>query len=180
MASGLVPNVFAKRTRSVDPPTDAWITWRRVLPDNPGAGGMFRGSVSCRAAVQVPSQCRPARGTGGRAHVVEAADARVRATTRRPPGDAATTSGPPDRHVRAGSRRRPAEERRRFEPGAAVARDEGAQFHVGAVRVVALQPGPDPRLLVPAVERRVFRPGELGLELLERHERLVCEAPHDG
>src|SRR5438094_923046 len=71
-ASGLPPNVFAKRTRSVRPPTEMWTTWRSVLP------------------------------------------------------------------------------------------------------------APDPRLVVPAVERRVFGAGEVGLELLQRRQSFADESPHGG
>src|SRR5947208_7542054 len=45
------------------------------------------------------------------------------------------------------------------------------------MRVVALQPGPDPRLVVPAVERRVLGAGEVGLELLEWRQGVVDEPP---
>src|SRR3989442_7359098 len=85
MASGLVPNAFEKRTRTVGPPTERWITWRSVLPANPGAGGMLRGSVSCGDAAQVPNQCGPGAGAGarGRAHAGNAAAAtRDRKSTR--------------------------------------------------------------------------------------------------
>src|SRR5213078_4504975 len=61
--------------------------------------------------------------------------------------------------------------------GRAIARDERPQLHVRAVRVVALQPGPDPRLVVPAVERRVLGAGEVGLELLEWRQGVVDEPP---
>ncbi len=52
------------RTRTRLPPTETWMTWRRVLPASPGAGGMFLGSVSCGDADQVPSQCGLGAGSG--------------------------------------------------------------------------------------------------------------------
>src|SRR3989454_11459702 len=179
MASGLVPNAFEKRTRTVGPPTERWITWRSVLPANPGAGGMLRGSVSCGDAAQVPNQCGPGAGAGaaGRAHAVNA-DARTTATARRRRGEACTASGRSNGGVRPRRRRRLSEAGWRLQPGAAIARDERSQLHIRAVRVVALQPGPDPRLVVPAVEWRVFRAGELSLELLQRRQRLADEPPH--
>src|SRR5439155_23892946 len=169
MANGPPPKMFAKRTRSVRPPIDVWITWRSVLPANPGAGGMFRGSVSCWDAAQVPTQCRSGREAGARGppHAGSAdVRARARATTQRPPDAAGTASGRSNRRVGSGRRRGPAEARRRLEPGAAVARDEGAELRVGAVRVVPLQPRPDPRLVVPTLERRVLRAREVALHLL--------------
>src|SRR2546425_11671823 len=157
MASGLVPNAFEKRTRTVGPPTERWITWRSVLPANPGAGGMLRGSVSCGDAAQVPNQCGPGAGAGaaGRAHAVNA-DARTTATARRRRGEACTASGRSNGRGRPRRRRRLSEAGGRLQPGAATARDERSQLHIRAVRVVALQPGPGPRLAVPAVESRGF------------------------
>src|SRR5947207_15951474 len=84
MASGLEPNAFEKRTRTVGPPTEVWMTWRRVLPANPGAGGMLRGSVSCTAAAQVPSQCICGAGDE-EAHAFTTAANAAKAATRRLP-----------------------------------------------------------------------------------------------
>src|SRR5437773_3059965 len=177
-ASGLPPNVFAKRTRSVRPPTEMWTTWRSVLPASPGGGGRLRCSVSCGDAAQVPSQCRPGAGAAGRAHAAHTAKAT--ATARWWRSDAGTVSGRSNGRVRPRGRRRLSEAGGRLQPRAAIARDEGAQLHVRAVRVVALQPGPDPRLVVPAVERRVFGAGEVGLELLQRRQSFADESPHGG
>src|SRR5438445_1885851 len=91
-----------------------------------------------------------------------------------------TVSGRSNGRVRPRGRRRLSEAGGRLQPRAAIARDEGAQLHVRAVRVVALQPGPDPRLVVPAVERRVFGAGEVGLELLQRRQSFTDESPHGG
>src|SRR2546421_5537353 len=84
MASGLVPNAFEKHTRTVGPPTEMWITWRSVLPANPGVGGMLRGSVSCRDAAQVPSQCTCGAGDE-EAHAFTTAANAAKAATRRLP-----------------------------------------------------------------------------------------------
>ena len=57
------PKAFDSVTRSRRPPSDGWITWRRVCPPRPGAGGMLFGSVSCWAATQLathrPSSAAP-------------------------------------------------------------------------------------------------------------------------
>src|SRR5256885_14995696 len=93
-------------------------------------------------------------------------------------GAAGATSGRSPRRIRSRRRWRLAEARWRLQAGAAVARDERPQLDVGAMRVVALQPGPDPRLVVPAVERRVLGAGEVGLELFERRQGVANEPPH--
>src|SRR5437762_709929 len=99
------------------------------------------------------------------------------------PGAMSTESAPANvrrryRRARSRRRRRLAETRGRLQVGAAVACDERPQLDVRAMRVVALQPGPDPGLLVPAVERRVLGAGEVGLELLERRQGVANEPPH--
>src|SRR5438046_7059404 len=93
-------------------------------------------------------------------------------------GAAGATSGRSPRRARSRRRWRLAETRGRLQAGAAVACDERPQLDVRAMRVVALQPGPDPRLVVPAVERRVLGAGEVGLELFQRRQGVAKEPPH--
>src|SRR5213079_2618906 len=93
-------------------------------------------------------------------------------------GAAGATSGRSHRRARSRRRWRLAETRGRLQVGAAVACDERPQLDVRTMRVVTLQPGPDPRLVVPAVERRVLAAGEVGLELLERRQGVANEPPH--
>src|SRR5258707_6636999 len=60
MLTGPSPKAFDSRKRRRLPPIETDTIWRRVLLDNPGAGGTFPGSVSCGPQAQVPTQTSPA------------------------------------------------------------------------------------------------------------------------
>ena len=63
IVTGLVLNSFENLTCRLSPPMDTQTTCRSVLLLNPGAGGMFRGSTSCGAVLQVPTQTFERAGT---------------------------------------------------------------------------------------------------------------------
>src|SRR5438094_6822986 len=139
-----------------------------------------RASASAARATRKRTRSRPPRTRlkQGRVALKDSLTvAGLPAHSRRRPHVVSTPSGRPYRRARSRRRRR-AETRWRLQAGAAVACDERPQLDVRAMRVVALQPGPDPRLVVPAVERWVLRAGEDGLELLERRQGIANEPPH--
>ncbi|MBP1690766.1 MAG: hypothetical protein H6Q32_118 [Bacteroidetes bacterium] len=60
METALVLNSFVNRTRNVSPPIETRTTCRNELFVKPGEGGMFPGSTSCGAVLQVPTQASEA------------------------------------------------------------------------------------------------------------------------
>src|SRR6266513_65753 len=105
MVNGPVPKLFEKCTRTVDPPTEMWITWRSVLPSSPGAAGIFSSSTRLWDAAQYAK--KPDQAQLQTMH----------------------ESGRSPRRVRTRRRWRLTEPRRRVQPGAAIARDERPQLH---------------------------------------------------